>query len=327
MKILITGGAGFVGRHFTKFFLDKGYEVKIIDNIFHKTGSIDVDKKWPLFDPRDYKNFKFEKIDCRDWFKQNSNDYFDYVLHLAAIVGGREMIENNPIAVADDLSIDAQFWNWAIKSKPKKIVQFSSSASYPVSLQKKGNFRLLKEDDISFKKNIGTPDMTYGWSKLTCEFLGKIAFEKYGLKSVVYRPFSGYGEDQDINYPFPNLCKNIFELKKGKNIKIWGSGKQKRDFIHISDCVRGVIDTMDNIDNGDAINLSTGIYTDFISFVEMGLNLTNKNANIEVSFDKPEGVFARGGDTTKQKAFGFSYRINLKDGLRKMFEYIEKRKI
>ena len=51
--------------------------------------------------------------------------------------------------------------------------------------------------------------MTYGWAKLTCEYLGKIAFEKYGIKSVCYRPFSGYGEDQDLNYPFQAFAKEF----------------------------------------------------------------------------------------------------------------------
>ena len=110
------------------------------------------------------------------------------------MVGGREMIENNPIAVADDLSIDSHFWQWAVKNMPKKVIQFSSSACYPVEFQTKNNYFLLKENMIDFNKHIGTPDLTYGWAKLTSEYLGKIAFEKNGLKSVCYRP-SGYGED------------------------------------------------------------------------------------------------------------------------------------
>ena len=70
------------------------------------------------------------------------------------------------------------------------MITFSSSACYPVELQSHKRNRLLKEEDISFNKNIGMPDMTYGWAKLTCEYLGQIAYEKYGIKSVCYRPFS-----------------------------------------------------------------------------------------------------------------------------------------
>ena len=66
---------------------------------------------------------------------------------------------------------------------------------------------LLKEDMISFDGDIGMPDMSYGWAKLTCEYLARLAYEKHGLKSICYRPFSGYGEDQDDAYPFPSICK------------------------------------------------------------------------------------------------------------------------
>ena len=90
------------------------------------------------------KGFHFHKIDCRDWFLANQKTYFDYVLHLAAMVGGREMIENHPISVADDLSIDSFFWQWATKSKPNKIVCFSSSACYPVELQRYNNRTIYK---------------------------------------------------------------------------------------------------------------------------------------------------------------------------------------
>ena len=215
-NVLITGGAGFVGRHFCKYFLDNKFDVLIIDNLEKFTGAINPKKGWPLYNPYDYNNFKFIKSDCVEWFKKNKYKKFNYVLHLAAIVGGREMIENNPLAVAQDLTIDSKFWEWCISSRPNKTLYFSSSASYPLNLQTKKNFRLLEEKDLDFSKNLGVPDYTYGWSKLTGEFLANIAYKKHGIKSVCYRPFSGYGEDQDINYPFPNLCKNIILAEKKK---------------------------------------------------------------------------------------------------------------
>ena len=85
-KILITGGAGFVGRYFTKYFLDQKYEVHVVDNIAQYTGGREP-SNWPLFMPQDYKNFIFYQQDCRDWFISNLKDDFDYVLHLAAMVG------------------------------------------------------------------------------------------------------------------------------------------------------------------------------------------------------------------------------------------------
>ncbi|MCA9064655.1 MAG: NAD-dependent epimerase/dehydratase family protein, partial [Planctomycetaceae bacterium] len=109
-KILITGGAGFVGRRFVKRYLDAGDEVHCVDPIAQDTGGIHPDRGFPLYAPRDYANFHFYQQDCREWFRERQDNDFDYVFHLAAMVGGRAMIENKPLAVADDLSIDAEYW-------------------------------------------------------------------------------------------------------------------------------------------------------------------------------------------------------------------------
>ena len=322
-KILITGAAGFVGRRLVKVMLDKGYNVVCVDNIAPLTGAIDPNQGWPLYNPKDYKNFNFYNLDCRDWFNKNLSNKFDYVFHLAAMVGGREVIENNPLTVAEDLSIDSHFWKWCTKSNPEKVITFSSSACYPVELQSHKRNRLLKEEDISFNKNIGMPDMTYGWAKLTCEYLGQIAYEKYGIKSVCYRPFSGYGEDQDSNYPFPSICKRILSNMNNKLINVWGSGHQSRDFIYIDDCIDGVMKTMDKIDDGSAVNLSTGILTSFFEFAKITANILGFDPKIEGTSNKPEGVYARGGDTTKQNKLGFHYSLKFEDGIKKGLKFFE----
>jgi GDP-L-fucose synthase len=315
LKILVTGAAGFVGRHIVKRFLDAGDEVHAVDCIAEYTGGIDPGKGWPLFDPRDYPNFHFYKEDCRTWFARVTGDDFDYTFHLAAMVGGRLMIENNPLAVADDLAIDAAYWQWAKAARPKKTVCFSSSAAYPVKLQRPDHYVLLKEDMISFEDDIGMPDMSYGWAKLTCEYLARLAYRKHGLRSVCYRPFSGYGVDQDDAYPFPSICKRVLAHRGAEALHVWGTGTQMRDFIHIEDCVDAVLTTMDQIDDGDAVNLSTGILTSFIEFARAAAELAGYYPEVKGMPDKPAGVHARGGDTTKQNELGFQYKIGFRAGI------------
>lgn len=101
MNILITGHKGFVGRHFVKHFAS---------NKKHRIVGIDI----------------VDGQDCRDFFKTDvtKKGYWDLVIHLAAIVGGRQTIESDPIAVAIDLSIDAELFNWAVRQKPKKLSIF-----------------------------------------------------------------------------------------------------------------------------------------------------------------------------------------------------------
>ena len=324
-KILITGAAGFVGRHLTFKLLQLGYEVHAVDSIVPLTGAIHPDQNWPLFDPRDYQNFHFYYEDCRDWFSKVRDTDFDYAFHLAAMVGGRMMIENNPLAVADDLGIDAAYWQWAKETKPLRNICFSSSAAYPIKFQRYGNYILLKEDMINFETDIGMPDMSYGWAKLTSEYLARLAYEKHGLKSICFRPFSGYGEDQDDAYPFPSICKRVLSNIRANEITVWGSGGQMRDFIHIDDCVDGILCMMDKIDNGDAVNLSTGILTSFADFASIAANILGYHPKVNGLSDMPEGVFARGGDTTKQKSLGFNASISFEHGIQKALTYLEKK--
>ncbi len=323
MKILVTGAAGFVGRHIVKRFLDKGAEVHAVDNVAPFTGGVDPTQGWPLFEPRDYPNFHFYKEDCRTYFHRVLDDDFDYTFHLAAMVGGRLMIENNPLAVADDLAIDAAYWQWAKEAKPKKSACFSSSAAYPIKLQREDHHVLLKEDMISFVDDIGMPDMSYGWAKLTCEYLAQLAYEKHGLKSVCYRPFSGYGEDQDDTYPFPSICKRILAHRGSDVVQVWGTGTQMRDFIHIEDCVDGILGTMDQIDDAGAVNLSTGILTSFIEFARMAADIAGYQPEVKGMSDKPAGVHARGGDTTKQNQLGFRYKTSFRTGVENALNFYE----
>lgn len=322
-KILITGGAGFVGRRFCKRFLDAGDEVHCVDPVIRDTGGIDPAGGWPLFSPRDYQNFHYYEEDCRNWFKRRNDDDFDYSFHLAAMVGGRDMIENNPLAVADDLSIDAEYWQWARKAKPAKTACFSSSAAYPVGLQREEGFRLLKEEDILFDDDIGMPDMSYGWAKLTCEYLARLAYEKHGLKSVCYRPFSGYGEDQDLTYPFPSIIRRAKAHAGEKELTVWGTGDQMRDFIYIEDCVDGVLATLDKIDDAGALNLSTGIYTSFRKFARMAAEAVGYSPEVIGLSDQPAGVFARGGCTIKQNEHGFVARTTFGEGIRMALDLLE----
>ncbi|MHC4426043.1 MAG: NAD-dependent epimerase/dehydratase family protein [Planctomycetota bacterium] len=323
-KILITGAAGFVGRHVTRRFLEMGDEVHAVDNIAPLGGGIDPCEGWPLFNPLDYSSFHFCPEDCRDFFGRVADDDFDYCLHLAAVIGGRQVIEDNPLAVAEDLSIDAEYWRWAVKTKPGKTACFSSSAVYPIEYQHESSYQLLKEDMIDFDGDIGMPDMTYGWAKLTCEYLARMAYEKHGLKSIAYRPFSGYGEDQDDAYPFPSICKRAIANQGSPVLNVWGTGEQMRDFIHIEDCVDGVLQTMPLIDNAGAVNLSTGIFTSFKEFARLAADVCGYSPDVVGLSDKPSGVFARAGDTEKQKELGFNYKIDFRSGVQRAIEYYSK---
>ena len=286
-RALVTGHLGFVGKYFVKRLTQDGWDI------------VGVDTK--------------EGKDCRDFFKE-SDESFDIVIHLAAIVGGRESIEGRPLAVADNLSIDSEFFQWCLKTKPKKVVYFSSSAAYPIMYQSDDLHIKFREWDLSIyspKK----PDATYGWSKLTGEYLASFVDNVY-----IFRPFSGYGSDQDLSYPFPAYIKRAMD--KADPFEVWGKGTQTRDFIHIEDIINAVFVAVENDVKGP-INLGWGRATSFIQLAEMVTYYAGYKAEIITRPDKPVGCMHRVSDNSKLLEF-YTPKITLEEGIeRAMREYIQ----
>lgn len=319
-RILITGGCGFVGRHLTKrLSQNSANEITIIDNL--STGQKIED--WPVHLKCQIKDVIYD--DCVNFFNK-SREQFDVIFHLAAIVEGRLTIENDPLKVAKDLIIDAAMYRWATQVKPKKIVYFSSSAVYPLKYQTKENNIALNEELIDVKNGVvDMPDMSYGWSKLTGEFLGDLAVKKYGLKVAIYRPFSGYGEDQAETYPFPSIIKRI--VNKENPIKVWGDGEQSRDFIYIEDCITGILKTYESVDDASALNLGTGVKTSFLDLIKLACEINGVSYNVEKILDKPVGVYARYCNPGKQTKLNFVPEYSLEAGIKIVSEYMKNNKV
>jgi GDP-L-fucose synthase len=310
-RILITGGCGFVGRHLAKrLSAEAGAEVTIVDAL--TTGL--RQESWPEHLRCDVHELVY--ADCVNYFAASS-DAFDVVFHLAAIVEGRMAIEHNPLRVAKDLMIDAALFDWAVRTKPKKIVYFSSSACYPIGLQTRGHNVALVESEVDFTEGrIDLPDMSYGWAKLTGEFLSHLAVTRHGLDVAVYRPFSGYGEDQALTYPFPSIVKRVLESNGGP-IEVWGSGEQSRDFIYIEDCITAVLETYETLRAAEPLNLGSGVRTTFRELIELACTVLGKGQpGIMPLLDRPEGVFARYCDASKQQALGLLPTVSLEEGIR-----------
>lgn len=278
MRILITGHRGFVGRHFMRAYGE------------HDITGIDIK----------------EGNDCRDFFKNNDTRY-DLVIHLAAIVGGRATIEGQPLAVATDLSIDAEMCQWVVRTRPDRLVYFSSSAAYPTHLQQ-GEYR-LRESDIDLTR-VGNPDMTYGWAKLTGEYCLQFIDPAHTRVSV-FRPFSGYGADQALEYPFPSYIQRARQRKDP--FEIWGDGRQVRDWIHITDIVGAVQEALRQ-DIIGPVNLGSGEATTFNQLATMVCDKVGYNPRRDHRLDAPQGVTYRCSDNSRMLEF-YRPRISLEQGI------------
>jgi len=318
-RSLVTGGCGFVGRHFVKRLLEQGDRVTVVDDL--SAGLAPQD--WPphLQAPSRFENHLTVHVaDFREFCKEASPD-FDLIVHLAAVVGGRLTIEGDPLKVATDLAIDATFFNWLVKRppRPRKVLYFSSSAVYPISRQTAACHGPLAESLVRFDETpLGLPDTTYGWSKLSGEFLAQHAARHYDLDVVIYRPFSGYGEDQDFSYPFPSIVRRVG--RKESPLVVWGSGDQLRDFIYIEDVLDAVFASQSRLQPGDVLNLGSGVGTSFKQLAELACNVLGHTTEIVGDTSKPEGVFARVGNCD---AMLEHYRptTSLQHGIETVYEY------
>ncbi len=340
MKIhLVSGGCGFVGRNMVKRLLKITNDtVFVVDDLsigthpsnwlagftseFKNDLEIIGSDKRLFFWKGDFRNFLFYLRENPRYIQEKYGldfERFEDVFHFAAIVGGRAKIDGDPMMVALDLSIDAEFFYWVCQHKPGRVLYPSSSAAYPVSLQSTDYAIALSEGDIDFKKNLGTPDMTYGWSKLTGEFLAQIAARHYGISIVCIRPFSGYGEDQDLSYPVPAIAARAAAHEDP--FEVWGTGQQGRDFVHIDDVIDFILILMDNVSDGSAYNIGSGRLLSFIDIIHVFTKIAGYNPQIKQLLDKPVGVHSRYANMDLvTKKFGWKPRISVEEGMKRVYD-------
>ena len=316
--VLITGGCGFLGRHFAKYLYNHGWKIVIVDDL--STG-LHPDK-WPqhLKVP-----FSFTKADMRDFLKDHKGQY-DLAIHLAAVVGGRAVIEGKPAMSAYSLELDACFFRWAAKAKPKQIIYMSSSAIYPIDFQSAKSKTALKETMVDFTKPhsaFGMPDLVYGWGKLTGEFLASTFAKHYGLNVFCPRPFSGYGEDQDLSYPVPAICARA--VNHENPLVIWGSGKQTRDFIYVDDIIRAIVTYLPKLRGYEVMNLGSGISNTFKDIAKIASMYVGYEPTIKNLENKPEGVKTRFADTKRMQKH-YKPEVSLEQGLKKVVDFLQKKK-
>jgi nucleoside-diphosphate-sugar epimerase len=276
VRALITGAAGFVGRHIDAELQARGWE----------TVPADI-RATPVSLP----------YDALDVFRRETEVY-DLVVHCAFHVGGRAAIDGEPRLLARNLELDAALFDWAVRTGQRRVLYFSSSAAYPVRFQDGfEDTRPLSEHDIRFDQlDVGMPDARYGWAKLTGEQLAQAARES-GLPVTVVRPFSGYGEDQDDTYPFRAIVERA--RRRDDPFVVWGPGTQVRDWIHIDDVAAGALAVVESgtDEAGQPVHWSRHVDAGAGRAVLPGRPATRRK--VTPLPDKPTGVAYRVGDPTQ----------------------------
>ena len=267
---LITGVAGFIGMHFAKKMLDKGYKVLGVDNLndYYDTKL----KKNRVLILKKYKNFKFLKSDLKslNTYRQINKSKITHIVHLAGQAGVRYSIKNPGAYVNDNIMAYVNLLEAFKYSKKLKCIVYASSSS------------VYGKSREHFSKNyLLQPISMYAATKMSMELISNVYLDLYKMKSIGIRFFTVYGPYGRPDMAYYKFCNQI---KKNETIKVFNMGKHKRSFTYIDDAVNNLylilknskkINTMEtpvlNIGNPKTITL-----TKFINILEKNLSKKSK---------------------------------------------------
>ena len=231
MRVLVTGGAGFIGSHLTERLLEDGHEVAVIDNL--STGSLKNIENY-----REHARFKFVKGDIRNVeLMEPLVEQSDMIFHLAAAVGVKLIAEDPVLTIETNIGGTETVLDIANKFG-KKTFLASSSEVYG----KSEAIPFREEDDIVLGST-SVSRWAYACSKAIDEFLGLAFYQQYGLSVVIGRFFNTIGPRQTGQYGMV-VPRFVQRALNNEPIQICGTGKQTRCFCYVGDLVEAVIKLM-----------------------------------------------------------------------------------
>ncbi|MFH0837514.1 MAG: NAD-dependent epimerase/dehydratase family protein [Candidatus Aenigmatarchaeota archaeon] len=307
-KILITGGAGFLGSNLTEMLIGDN-NIVCLDNV--STGNMDNVRDF--LQNKNYTLIRGSIMNMDDLKK--AMDGVDVVFHYAAVVGVKKTLEEPLNVLNVNLNGTRNVLEAALKSGVKKVVNLSSSEVYgePIEVPE-------KEDGVLNAR------LPYAVTKLATELYAKAYFSEHGLKTVSVRPFNVYGPRQVSSaYGF---VVGIFieQTLLGKPITVFGDGSQTRDFTFVKDNLAATVLAAEKIDDGSVTNVGTGKQTTVRELAEMIVRLTNSKSKISFVPERKLDIVHRCADITRMKALlGFTPRYSLEQGLKETIDWYNSR--
>jgi GDP-L-fucose synthase len=299
-KIIVTGGAGFLGKYVVNKLHERGYKNTFIPLIED-------------YDLRDIKNITRMYDDAKA----------DIIIHLAAVVGGIGANRENPGKFFyDNLVMGIQLIDQARLRNIEKFVIIGTICAYP------------KHTPVPFKEeNIwdGYPEETnapYGLAKKMLLVQSQAYRQQYGFNSIYLLPVNLYGPGDNFNpessHVIPALIRKFYEAKinGSKEVTVWGTGKATREFFHADDCAEAIVLAAEKYNKPGPVNIGAGFEISIKDLANKIKKITGFKGKIVWDTTKPDGQPRRCLDTSKaEKEFGFKAKTDFETGLRDAVEW------
>ena len=300
MNILVTGGAGFIGKHLVKFLIENKNNVSILDNFSNsKKKSISQFEKYQI------KIFEGDIRNDEDILKATKDQ--DLVIHLASKISVEESIKNPSETFEINVKGTEKILEVCKKNNVKKIIVASSAAVYGEGNEK---YKITEQT----KLNAISP---YGESKIEMEKEIIKFCSNNQINYVILRFFNIYGLNQSMEYAGV-ITKFLEKIKKSENLIIFGDGRQTRDFVAIEDIINSIHNAMEYTENG-TFNIASGEKITIKELAKLMILLSNKTLGIEYVKSKKGDIKYSEADIQLAKNYlNYFSKIELKDGIKKL---------
>lgn len=301
LKILVTGGAGFIGSHVVDRLVNEGYEIRVLDDL--STGNLDNVQSYLGSD-----KVELVRGDIRDAsLVKKSLEGVNIVIHMAALVSVPLSVENPNLTFDINLLGTLNLLRSSIQKNIDRFVFISSCAvcgdpeSLPVTEQARTN-----------------PISPYAESKLIGDRYCLGFSERQLLSSVVLRFFNVYGPRQGMNDYSGVITRFIDRCRQKLPLTIYGDGSQTRDFVNVKDVAEAILASMKSSKaKGEIFNIGSGKPTTINELAETVLELTGEDSKIHYEKPRAGDIKDSYAEISKAKKFlGYEPKVSLRDGLR-----------
>ena len=300
-KVLVTGGAGFIGSNLVKQLSDTGNSVTVLDNFMSGYRS--------NLDP--FPSVNIIEGDVRDKaIVEKSMQGIEVVFHLAASVGNKRSIDHPVVDAEINVIGTLNVLEAARKTGVRKIVTSSSA----------GIFGELKTMPIKEDHPV-EPDSPYGCSKLYEEKICLSYAKLFDIEAVCLRYFNVYGPNQRFDAYGNVIPIFVFKMLRGEPLTIFGDGNQTRDFVHVDDVVQANIKAAETVGLSGAFNIASGTSITINRLVDM---ITKDNASAKIIFgpERPGDVRDSLADISlAQSKFSFKPSVDIESGIEKYINW------